>query len=248
MEEITPTPTAAPTLGSRIINVFTAPSEAFEGIDSLPSKTGLWLAPFLLGIVVFVAVMLVISSDPALKGQILDMQIRGIQERVDSGAMTQQQGDQAMQAVENMGSMFLIFGSIGGIFFLAVSYFGGALFLWLTGKLAFKAPAGYSTYLGAYGLSAWIGLLGAIVTTLLMVGLGSMHASAGLALAIPDFDPLNTTHRMLARVELFGIWQAVVVGLGLSSITGKSAGAGIAAAFGLWILWILASSLLGIGM
>jgi hypothetical protein len=242
------TPTTTPSLGSRIINVFTAPSEAFQGIDALPSKTSLWLIPFLLGIVAFVLVMFVISTDEVLKGQILDMQIRAIEQRVESGAMTQAQGDQAIQGIENMGSMFMIFGTIGGVFFLAVSYFGGALILWLTGKAAFKAPAGYSTYLGAYGLSSWIGLLGAVVTMLLMVGLGSMHASAGLALAIPDFDAMNTTHRMLARVELFAIWQAVVLGLGLSAITGKSAGTGIATAGVLWIIWVVASSMLGIGM
>ena len=243
--ELTPTP---PSLGSRIINVFTAPAEAFQGIDALPSKTSLWLIPFLLGIVVFLLVMMVITTDEVLKGQLMDVQIRGIEQRIESGSMSQQQGDQAIQAMENMGSMFMIIGSIAGVVFLAASYFVAALALWLTGKFAFKSPAGYSAYLGAYGLSCWIGLLGAIVTTLLMVGLGSMTASAGAALLIPDFDPLNTTHRMLGRIELFGIWQAVVVGLGLSTISGKSAGTGIGAAFVLWIIWIVVSSLLGLSM
>lgn len=242
------TPSTAPSLGSRIINVFTAPSEAFQGIDALPSKTGLWLVPFLLGILVFVLVMVVITSDEVLKAEMMDMQVRAIEQRVESGSMTREQADQATQAIESMGGMFLVFGAIGGIFFMAVSYFGGSLVLWLTGKLGFKAPAGYSTYLGAFGLASWIGLLGAIVTTLLMVGLGSMTASAGAALLIPNFDIMNTTHKMLGRIELFAIWQAVVTGFGFSAITGKSVVTGIVTAIVLWIIWVVASSLLGLSM
>jgi hypothetical protein len=242
------TPVTSPSLGSRIMNVFTAPTEAFAGIDVLPSKTSLWLIPFLLGIVLIVVVMFVMSSNEVLKGQMTDMQVRALEKRVESGAMTQEQANQASQAIEGGGSMFLIFGSIAGIFFMSVAFFGGALFLWLTGKLAFKSPSGYATYLGAYGLSSWIGVLGTIVTVLLMVGLGSITASAGAALVIPNYDALDTTHRILGRIELFAIWQAIVVGLGLSSITGKSAGTGIAAAIVLWIIWVVLSSLLGISM
>jgi hypothetical protein len=210
--ELTPSPPLS--LGSRIINVFTAPSEAYQGIEGLPSKTSLWLVPFLVGMV----------------------------------GITQEQADQQIQAMENMGSLIMVFGAIAAIFFMALAYFGGSLVLWLVCKFAFKTSTGYTTYLGAYGLSSWIGILGGIVTALLMMGLGSMSASAGAALLVSDFDSLNTTHRLISRIELFAIWQAVVMGLGLSAITGKSAGTGIATALVLWIIWALLSSLAGIGM
>lgn len=69
-----------------------------------------------------------------------------------------------------------------------------------------------------------------------------MYASPGGALAVlNNFNPKNTTHRLLSSLNIFTIWQMVVVGIGLAKYAGKSSGTGIGVGVGLWIVWVLVS-------
>jgi len=188
----------------------------------------------------------VISSNETLKGQIVEMQARAMQERVEKGSMTQEQADQATEQMQGMGTLFAVFGAVAGVVGTALLYFVGTLFLWLIGKFALKAAHGYSTYLALYGISSWIAVLGSVMTVLMMVGLNSMYATPSAALAVyADFDSLDTTHRLLSKLGLFSIWQAVVIGIGLSKVSGKPTGIGIGFSFGLLALWIALSMWVG---
>lgn len=221
-------------LGTRIMNVFASPGEAFDGIATLESKTSLWLIPMLTSMAIAVLVSFVISSNATLKEQIVEMTSKQMQQRVEQGSVTQTQADRQREAMEGMGTLFAVFGSIGAIIAIAALFFLGSLVLWLIGKFALKATHGYTAYLATYGTASWITVLGSLVAILMMVGLNSMYATPSAALAVyADYDFLNTTHRLLSRIELFSIWQAVVVGIGLSKLTGKTSGVGIGIAVGL---------------
>lgn len=236
-------------LGTRIVNVFASPGEAFEGIVTMESKTSLWLLPMALAILLAVTFSFVIASNDTLKGQIMDMQAKRMQQMVEQGRLTQEQADRQQEAMENMGTLFAVFGSIGAIVVICLLYFGGTLVLWLIGKLALKAAHGYSTYLAMYGLASWIAVLGSIVSILMMVGLGSMYATPSLALAVfPDYDPLNKMHFLYSKVELFSLWETVVIGIGLSKLTGKPTGVGIGYSFGVLVLITLISYFFSFGM
>jgi len=245
-ETTTPTP---PSLGNRILNVFASPSEAFDGISGLPSKTSLWLAPFLIGIVMAVLFSVLLAGNDALRGQITDIQAKELQKAVDDGRITQQQADSQLEAMSQAGPVvFAVFGAVGYVVMMAVGFFGGSLVLWLAGKYALKSAEGYSTYLAAYGVSYWIGILGALITMLLMNAMGSLYASPGAGLLVlSEFDRGNMTHRILARLDVFAVWQTSVIGIGLSKITNKSIGMGLGTAFVLWILWVAVTVLLNIG-
>lgn len=242
----TPSPTG---LGSRILNVFASPSEAFDGISSIPSKTGLWLAPFLVGIVMAVLFSLLLASNDALRSQIYDLQSKELQSAVDAGTITQQQADSQLEAMEGAGPvLFAVFGAIGYIFMMSVGFFGGSLVLWLAGKFALKSAEGYSTYLATYGVAYWIGILGALITMLMMNAMGSLFATPSASLLVlSEFDRANITHRLLARLDVFAVWQTSIVGIGLSKVTNKSIGMGLGTAFVLWILWVVVTVLLNIG-
>ncbi len=233
---------------SKIVNVFTSPAEAFEGIGSLPSKTSSWLFPFLAAFVISVLIAYLLVSNEALRAQVVDQQAKAMQKMVDSGRMTQEQADASISRMESMGGgMFLVFGTLVSLVFLCAYYFGGSLFLWLTGKIALKSTAGYGKYLELYGMSAWVGVLGAIITVLLMVGLSSLFASPSAALAIlSEYDATNDTHKYLSALNIFSVWQASVVGIGLSKLTGKSIGMSMGVSFGLWVVWVILSVLVGI--
>jgi hypothetical protein len=239
MTEQIPAPKAQG-LGSSVMNAFSSPNDAFEGLRESESKASFWLLPLLLLIVLASISTVTMFSNDTLKNQILESREQAMQKQVESGKMTQEQADRAKSQMDNMGGMFIAFGIIGSVIFLSVMFFGAALALWFVSKLALKSTAGYGKYLEMYGISSWIGILGGVVTLLMIVGLNSMYASPSAALVVyASFDPSNTLHKILAAINIFSIWQAVVVGFGISKLGNKSSSAGIGVALGLWVLWVV---------
>jgi hypothetical protein len=239
MSEQIPAPPAQ-SLGNIIMNVFSSPGEAFSGLAQSESKPSLWLVTLILSIVIASLFTFVMFTNESLKAQFMETQNQAIQKQVDAGKMTAEQADQSRRAMESMGGMFIVIGIIGSVVVLAIAFFGAALVLWLVGKLALHSPAGYGKYLEMYGISTWIGILGGIVTLLMVVGLNTMHATPSAALAVyGSFDPLNTTHKLLAALNVFSVWQATVIGIGMSKFANKSLGVGVGIALGLWIVWVL---------
>jgi hypothetical protein len=232
---------ATPSMGMRIANVFMAPSEAFDGLTTQPSKTAIWVLPFILSLLLGIGITMLIFSDDILRGQVMDAQVKVLEKRVAEGKMTQEQFEQTQQGMERMGSMFMVIGAIGAVVVLAAYFFGAALILWLLGKFGLKSPEGFSTYLSVYGLASWIGIVGGIITVLMMYGMGSLYATPSLGLLASPFDPLSLTDLVLAKVDIFALWQAAIVGIGLGKITNKSLGTGIGIGLGLWVLWFLVS-------
>jgi hypothetical protein len=222
------------------MNVFSSPTEAFADLAPSEPKPSLWLITFILSIVLASSFSIIMFSNETLKAQFMETQNQAIQKQVDSGKMTADQADQARSRMENMGGMFIAFGIIGSVVVISLAFFGAALALWLVGKFALKSTSGYTKYLEMYGISTWIGILGGIVTLLMVVGFNTMHATPSAALAIyTSFDPLNTTHKLLAALNVFSVWQAIVIGIGLGKLSGKSSMIGIGIAVGLWIVWVL---------
>jgi len=233
---------------SRIVNVFTSPSDAFEGIAGSPSKVGTWLIPMLCALAISIFISYLLVSNETLRAQLLESQKQSMQKMVESGRITQQQADMQAERMESMGGgMFMAFAVIGSIVFLAGYYFGGSLFLWLGGKFVLKSPGGYGKYLEVYGTSAWVGILGAVITVLMILGMNSMYASPSAGLAVlSEYDPTNHTHRFLTSLNIFSVWQVLVIGLGLSKLSGKGLGMSLGVAFVLWLIWVPASIFLGL--
>jgi hypothetical protein len=137
-----------------------------------------------------------------------------------------------------MGGLLIVIGIIGGMIAVAAYYFGAALVLWLVNKSLFKASYGYMKYLELYGISTWIGVLGGVITVVMMLALGTMTATPSASLAvIGNYDSTNTMHKILSAFNVFSIWETAVIGIGLSKFSEKSYGSGIASAFILLALW-----------
>ena len=165
--------------------------------------------------------------------------------------MPQEQADRALEQMEGGGGMMAAIGIVFGTLTLAIVFFVTALVFWLVGKFALKAEGGYGKYLELWGASQWIGALGGIITLLMIIAMNSLYASPSGALAVlQNFSRHDTTHRLLASLNIFSIWQMVVVGIGLAKFAGKPSGTGIGVALGLWVAWVLISvfALAGFGM
>jgi hypothetical protein len=232
-------------LGSILMNVFSSPGEAFVGLRESESRATLWLIPLILLILLASVSTYVVFSNESLKSQVIESRNQAIEKRLEAGKMTQEQADQAKAQMERMGGMFIAIGIVSNVIILTVATFAAALFLWLAGKLALKSTAGYGKHLEAYGISNWIGLLGGVVTLLMIIGLNSIYVSPGAGLAVyASYDPFSTTHKILTALNVFSIWQAVVVGFGLSKLAAKSSSVGIGVALVLWVLWVVVQILL----
>jgi hypothetical protein len=238
---------SAPSLGNTISDVFASPSEVFQNLKNTAPSPILWVAPFIATLLIVVVSVVMIFTNESLKAEMKDVQSKAIQKMVDERKLTQEQADKAEAKAESMGGMMIAFGIIGGAIFISAYFFGGALFLWLANKTILKSAVGYGKHLELYGIASWIGVLGGVITVLMMVGLGSMAATPSGALALlGSFDPTNKLHMLLASLNIFSIWQTAVIGIGLSKLSDKQTGAGMGVAFALWIVWVALSILLGI--
>jgi hypothetical protein len=241
MEEQAPsTPTIS--LSDIIVNVFTSPAETFDGIRTSPTRASIWVVPLLILMLLSCCFTYLMFTNEAMKSQFMDSQRTRMEQQVQAGKMSQEQADQAIEQMEKSGGMMIVFGIIGAVIMITIMFFLAALIFWLVGKFGLKAEGGYGKYLELYGASQWIGILGLIVTILLAVAFGSMYASPGGSLAVlSNFNPKNTTHRLLSSLNIFTIWQMVVVGIGLAKYGGKPSGTGIGVGLGLFIVWVLIS-------
>ncbi len=233
MEEQAP---ATPTIsfGDIIMNVFASPSEAFEGIRTSPTRASTWVVPIILLMILASIFTWLIFSNETMKNQVIDMQRERFQEQVQAGKITQERADQALDGMEKAGGMMIAFGIVSSVVMITIAFFLTALVFWLVGKFGLKAEGGYGKYLELWGAAQWIGVLGTIVTILLAVAFASMYASPGGSLAVlSNFNPKNTTHRLLSSINVFVIWQMAVAGIGLAKYSGKPIGTGISVGMGL---------------
>jgi hypothetical protein len=88
------------------------------------------------------------------------------------------------------------------------------------------------------GLSGMICVLESIVRPLLIMVMGSLYASPGLALFVTPFNPQNPVHGLLAAVNIMTFWVLAVRAIGLARLSGAGFGKAAAWVFGLWILEI----------
>lgn len=248
-EQLNITPAEVPTmsLSDKIMNVMTAPGALFEYVGRKEPEKSNWSIPLTLSIIFGVLFIFVVFSQTPIQDQLAQKQQQAIEKRVAEGKMTQQQADQAAQFnFAKPGSMmFSIFGSIGVVLATVAALFISAIFYWLILKVGFKSIVPYNKVTEVVGLSMYIGILGSVLTMILIVAMGSMHATPSLGLLVSQFDDQNKVHKILEACNFITIWGTAVTGIGLSKVGRVSLAKGLSAAFGIWILWTIGSIALG---
>ena len=243
-------PSVPSSLGTRMMNVFTAPGELYTEVARTPFQNSSWLVPYLVSLVMAIIFTYALYANETLRHQIYDMQIQGMQKAVEEGKMTEAQLEQVRERMEGTGPvLFMLIGGLTSIVFLSAFFFGAVLFLWLATRFGLKAPVSFVKVMETYGLASFIGILGMIVALLTMYAFDSMRATPSAALAIlSSFDHTNKLHSFLSQLNIFTLWETALVGVGVSKLSGKSIGIGMGVAFGLWLVWAIISTLLGIGV
>jgi hypothetical protein len=250
MDQPTPpsTSTADTSFTTVLANVFASPGEAFAGLIEKPVQHSRWLIPCIISALIVVSVVALMFTNETFREQMQTAQMAQMDKAVDEGRMTREQADMAIEQMGGSGgTMFIVFGSIFGSIFVLLFYVLGALFLWLGAKIVLKTGEGYGRHLEVYGIASWVGILGSIITIVMMLALDSIYATPSAALAVFDsFDPANTSHKWMRALDVFGAWQAVVAGIGISKVAGKDSTLGISVAVVLWLAWVGISVALGL--
>ena len=233
----------ATSLAARLMNVFAVPSEVFEEVKASAHSAGNWLVPALVSSVVGVISVLIVLSQPAIQQQLREQQDQAIEKRLDkmvkAGQITRQQADQQKDvAAKFMGpTVMKISGAIAATFWSFARVFLWALVLWLLGMWLLKVRFGYLKALEIAGLAGMIGVLGTLVKLLLQVNLSNLASSPSLAIAVKNFDAQNPWHLVLAGLNVFDLWELVVMALGLARLAGVPLARAAFPVFGVWMIW-----------
>ena len=229
----------------KLVNLFASPGELFENVRLTPKTPNNWIIPVAIMIVVAIAMQQIIMSNPSLADQTKAMVEKATKERLDkavqSGQMTPEQAEQQREQIENFTNpsspLNIAMRIVSVVVFIPVVLFLIALVYWLLGKTAMHASAPYMKVVEVVGLTLLIGAVESIVTTVMAVGLDSLHAGPSLAVFVQNFDFGNKLHAALAKINIFTIWSIVVTGIGLSKLLQRDLPKVLVLLFALWILW-----------
>jgi VIT1/CCC1 family predicted Fe2+/Mn2+ transporter len=217
-----------------MVNVYAVPAEVFDQVKASPRFILNWLVPSLILLLVGWFGTRFTLSRPVIKQQLRDYQEEGVQRLVDNGRIPKEQADAAQE--EGQTSLNLRVRSEPLYNAIAVPFLWAVLF-WLVGTVPLKGNFTYLKALEVVGLANMITVLGSIVRTLLIMITGNFFASPGLMLLIKDFDPQNTSHSVLAAINVMTFWGLAVKAIGLSRLSGASFGKAAVWVFVLWGAW-----------
>ena len=209
-------------LAGRLMNVFAAPGEVFEEVRIRPPSVANWLVPMLIFAVVGTIGAFIMFSQPAIIQQIHEQQAAAMDKQVKDGKLTQAQADQALQMAEKFSgpTMMKIFGSVGSVVASAVHVIWWAFILWLMAALFLKKKVPFQKSIEVAGVATMILVLGAVVTVLLTVITAKLGMTLSPALLVSDYDMKNKAHLALAAINVFSLWQIVVLASGLARLSG----------------------------
>ena len=228
----TPATPAKASIFEDLVEIFTSPAQVFQR-----RMGGNWFVMFV--IVAVIAIALIVISRGVMRPAFDADWQRGVTRAMAANPqVTAAQMEAARGTVEKFGAVIFSFA-------ILVAMLCGGLVLWAVGKMFGAAQTLNDAMMVA--VYAWIprvlGILVVLVVAMLMdpASLNSMYAPT---LSLSRFlDPDSTSVKVLAfgsRVDIFVIWQTILIGIGLS-VTGKipRGKAFVAAA----VVWVVGSGL-----
>ncbi|MEI7731021.1 MAG: YIP1 family protein [Verrucomicrobiota bacterium] len=246
-ENPAPTPPPATSLGARLFNILAAPGAVFEEVKNSPPCLANWMVPIALSILATVLSVFLIFSQESILRQIREQQEQAIEKSLKD--MPEAQKAQVRATVEKFSSPMVLksIGSVSAVTAGVAWPFVVALFVWLAGRFIFKADFPYMKTLEVCSLAGMIGVLGAVLGALLVVGKGTLLASAGPILFVPQIDPTNKVHLTLAACNVMTLWYIAVLAAGLSKLSNCRFMAAFACLFLPWATFKFGLIWLGVG-
>ncbi len=214
----------------KILDIYFSPKEVFKQLEEKPD----WVIPVVLTLVVSLIFTMVLLPKVILP--------EGSKKILAIERLTEEQKEAAVAGLEGIrpyittpiaiiiGGFLLIFIK-AGFFFLIFSLFGS--------RTVFKKILAVVSY------SFLIGIPESIVKSILMLMKGSTKVFTSLALLTSNLDFKSPVFRILSRIDIFTIWNLVLISLGCAIIYKMNEKKTFLIVFGLWLLWLLLILIVG---
>ena len=229
---VTPVDSVRSSLAGRLIQVFLSPIVAFSSIG-VPRWSD-WMVPVMLSTVVTIS--FIYFTQPIIteaQNAVVQMQLEN---NPNLSADQREQILQNMASFENTGKTIgVIFASVGVLAFVILS----ALMCFLSANVILGANVTYLQMLTVAGYSYLIGIPEAIVKIPLILVKNSMSVYTGLGLFLTEEMATQTfMGRLAAGVDLFGIWQVCILGIGIAVLGRVALTKSLVTMFILWMIWL----------
>ncbi|MBR9979232.1 MAG: YIP1 family protein [Bacteroidetes bacterium] len=244
MSSVPPQPDEAFSISDKLVGILTEPSLTFENVRAAGPRASDWIVPVILTAAILAIGMFLRFSNPEMMADLMQQQTKGISERVESGDITQEQADAAMQQMRDMSGIIKVTGTLSAAVGFVIVFFFLALLYWVILRYLFKGDVTFGLVLSAAGLSTYISAIDQLLSLALSFITGETFASFSPALLF-DSDMTSLQGRFLAMLGPITIWTYFVLGIGFEKVARISRMKGMITAFGMLILFTLVGSLAG---
>jgi hypothetical protein len=204
-----------------MLNLFVSPKIVFEEIVNSPSSPRNWLAPTILACASSVFALEATTAPGRISAVIGGL--------LDSGSVNQ------IQAAALMAHWHAVsrFATCAGVF---AGTLWSASALWLIGRFLLGRKFTFAKALEVVGLTSTILILGGLVTGLLAMAVGDPTAQPALSLFCSKLDPANPIRAISEILNVFHLWAASVLAIGLARLSGVMVFEAGFWVFGFWIV------------
>lgn len=228
--------------------VITAPSETFETIAHSP-KINYWIMPTLIFVVASLIGAFLFLNDAELLTKTMDKRKadiqRGLDEKVKSGDLTQEQANEQMAATERFIDPNSMFVKITGYGANVISPFFLLFFMSVLILIIMKimrSPITFYSILNVVGLSMIIFAISSVITSIISVLMGDLQ-TLGPGLILSEEMVGAKAYAVLSGIDVFSIWAIAVMSIGLSKL-GRVSLPSIAIT--LYIVWLVLTTARGL--
>lgn len=225
----------------KMIGVFTEPTQMFSITSKFAAKHKDWVIPVLLFFILISVIRIIAMTNKEVYFEAKKQGIDRIEKMVEGGTMTREQGDEAINAIDQQ--MEFMNGPVGWVITIATTIIFGLIIIfiivgiyYLFIKFLFKGEGSFTTALVATGLTTYISILQIIIAGILTMTLGKMIMDTSLA-SVMGSDKTTLTGWLLAKVDPISIWAYIILAIGFSKMfKSESTGKYYALVFGLWLI------------
>jgi len=225
----------------KMIGVFTEPAKMFGQTALFPVRNKDWVIPILILMILIGITRTISMMNEEVFLEAKQEQIDRIDKMVEDGTLTQEQGDEAINNVDQQ--MEMMRGPLGWVInIVSVLIFGFIFFFIIAGiyflfiKFLLKGDGTYSSVLVANGLTGYITIVQVILAAILTMAFGSMFQDTSLA-ALMGSDKSTIEGWVFAKIDPVSIWAYIVLSIGFAKMfKSESTGKYYGLVFGLWII------------
>ncbi len=215
---------------------FVAPSKAFASIAAKPR----WFLPFVL------CILAGLAYETFTYSQLTDDMIESVRSEVSFSASEIERRVENIEASKEYGVAWQGVAKGLGLLtaFHAFKLFGLALVVWLALHL-YATKVAYKSILALCSFVYLVVIPETLLSIPLVVARGTRAVYLGAAAFLPPDIKGSPLFNLCSEVEIFSVWMAVLLGIGLPIVAGISPKKAWITVGYLWVVWLLWSLLAG---